>query len=256
MERPRYSTLSHAWGSKSFLTLTSENYPSFLAGIPFEDLTQTFQDAIKITRRLGLEFIWIDSLCIVQGNEKDWENESSLMRSVYGGSTINLAAASAVDGSQGCFLRPPYFSGGFRSRVIINGHPAVRSFHSGRIHDESTTLSHLGTRAWCLQERLLSSRTIHLGCRGAFWECQTTIASEFLPQGYSHFQGDSLVCRHGISLKRLWRNIIHEYSRANLSFGKGKSTLTFSGTLYLFLSITRPSEQPRRFIPRQELPKS
>lgn len=219
--------MSHAWGSKPFLTLTSDAYHSFLREIPFNDLTKTFKDAIEITRRLGLDFIWIDSLCIVQGDEEDWEKESSLMANVYGGSTINIAASSAVDGSQGCFLKPLYFSGGLQSRISVNGVSAIRNFHNGQVHDDSTVSSYLATRAWTLQERLLAPRTIHLGDRGAFWECRTAVASEFLPDGYWHFRGPSLVCRDGIPLRSNWREIVRLFSRAALTFGKGKRFLKF-----------------------------
>ncbi|KAL9107667.1 MAG: hypothetical protein Q9227_007474 [Pyrenula ochraceoflavens] len=65
--------------------------------VPVEELTKTFRDAIEITRSFGLEYLWIDSLCIIQDSHSDWEHESMMMSSVYGGSTINIAAAGAVD---------------------------------------------------------------------------------------------------------------------------------------------------------------
>lgn len=47
--------------------------------ISWGSLPATFQDAVDFTRRLGLQYIWIDSICIIQGDEADWARESSLM---------------------------------------------------------------------------------------------------------------------------------------------------------------------------------
>ncbi|KAF2135667.1 uncharacterized protein K452DRAFT_238935, partial [Aplosporella prunicola CBS 121167] len=52
-------------------------------GIPLDALPLTFQDAVILTRSLNLQFLWIDSLCILQDNFEDWEKESSIMVSVY-----------------------------------------------------------------------------------------------------------------------------------------------------------------------------
>jgi hypothetical protein len=55
-------TLSHCWGSVKFLTLTAETLEQLLAGLPLSSLPQTFQDAVKVSRRLGAQFLWIESL--------------------------------------------------------------------------------------------------------------------------------------------------------------------------------------------------
>lgn len=111
--RPRYGTLSHCWGNKEFLKLNSQNIDSLARAIPNNMLSKTFKDAIQITRRLGIAYLWIDSLCIIQNDDNDWEHEASLMSSVYGGSTINIAASTAVDGTEGCFSKPDSYAGEF-----------------------------------------------------------------------------------------------------------------------------------------------
>ncbi|TVY93985.1 hypothetical protein LAWI1_G000680 [Lachnellula willkommii] len=109
--KPRYATLSHCWGSRNFQKLQQDNIEDFMRAIPEENLTKTFQDAIYITRSLGLRYLWIDSLCIIQLVDVDWRSESALMSSIYGGSTVTIAAAGAKDGTEGCFLKPPGFIG-------------------------------------------------------------------------------------------------------------------------------------------------
>lgn len=78
-----YMTLSHCWGSAQFLTLTQSSLPRLEAGILTSELPKSFQDAIHITRELGVRFLWIDSLCILQDSVTDWQQESALMADVY-----------------------------------------------------------------------------------------------------------------------------------------------------------------------------
>lgn len=65
---------------------------------------QTFKDAIEVTRSLGVKYIWIDSLCIIQDSESDWLRESSCMHNVYKYSYCTIAATAAKDDSAGCFM--------------------------------------------------------------------------------------------------------------------------------------------------------
>ncbi|KAI9642444.1 hypothetical protein NHQ30_009249 [Ciborinia camelliae] len=222
-DRPRYATLSHCWGSQKPIELTSENLGSLMKEIPFETLPATFKDAVEIARRLGLHFIWIDSLCIIQNDADDWQKESALMSSVYGGSAINIAAYSARDSSQGCLLKSPNLSGGLRARITEGGRQRVITFRNSDEYRLFTSRSHLGTRAWAFQERILPPRTVYFGDRGAFWECGTTITSEFLLDMWVEEDLYSLVCRKDNLPRRWnWQNIVRDYSGANLSFGKDK----------------------------------
>lgn len=77
---------------------------SFGTSIPRSSLCKAFQDAIRIALTLGIDYLWIDSLCIIQDDEDDWRQESLLISTVYGNFYLNIAAAGASDGSQGCFF--------------------------------------------------------------------------------------------------------------------------------------------------------
>jgi hypothetical protein len=46
-------------------------------------LCKTYKDAIALTHALGISFLWIDSLCIIQDDAADWEAESGNMASIY-----------------------------------------------------------------------------------------------------------------------------------------------------------------------------
>jgi hypothetical protein len=184
-------------------------------------IPKTFQDAVYIARKLNLEYLWIDALCILQHESAnfDWVHEASLMRSVYGGAYVNLAASSATSVYSGCFLKPAYHSSGFCGRVTINTseYSVVRNFHSSNVYEESSVETHLASRAWSLQEKLLPPRTLFFGDRGLFWECRTKIASEFLPDGFPGKLGWHLVQPEDKAWN--WFDIVWHYSGAALTFG-------------------------------------
>lgn len=66
-------------------------------------LSSTFRDAMAFTHSMGLEYIWIDSLCILQDSDDDWRYESMRMSNVYQNGLFNVAATAASDGKRACF---------------------------------------------------------------------------------------------------------------------------------------------------------
>jgi hypothetical protein len=72
-----YFMLSHCWGGKVPVKLTSDCLDEFQTAIPFPTLPRTFQEAIYIARLLKTPFLWIDAMCIIQDSENDWLYESS-----------------------------------------------------------------------------------------------------------------------------------------------------------------------------------
>ncbi|KAF2123162.1 heterokaryon incompatibility protein-domain-containing protein [Lophiotrema nucula] len=79
-----YLCLSHCWGSSSHpLRTLKENLSQHLASIDWDSLPATFKDAIHFTRRLGYQFVWIDSLCIVQDDLDDWREQAAQMANIF-----------------------------------------------------------------------------------------------------------------------------------------------------------------------------
>jgi hypothetical protein len=101
-----YVTLSHCWGKIPLIQLLRSNMEDFRRGICKDHLPKTFQDALVVTRRLGVSYIWIDSLCILQDKDdvSDWVKEAALMDKVYSNSYCNISASAAVDSSKGLFF--------------------------------------------------------------------------------------------------------------------------------------------------------
>jgi len=195
--------------------------------IAIHELPQTFQDAISVTRHFGLEYIWIDSLCIIQDDQIDWRYESRLMTSVYGGSSLVIAASHAKDGSKGCFVNRnpksvvPCF-------VTLSGEQyrcVPASVYSRGVNDTA-----LSQRAWAFQERFLAPRTLLFGASQIFWECQEKKACETFPGGLpSSVQFDRSVFVHddgrmGHSIMddaqsnpSAWSDIVLAYSAGRLT---------------------------------------
>jgi Heterokaryon incompatibility protein (HET) len=100
-----YATLSHCWGQPAtVLETTSSSFPHRLHSIKIAELPPTFRDAVLLTRHLGLRYLWMDSLCIIQDDRLDWEIESSQMADIYSNCTLCISATSSADSNGGCLF--------------------------------------------------------------------------------------------------------------------------------------------------------
>jgi heterokaryon incompatibility protein (HET) len=97
----KYNAPSHCWEGNVKLMLTKRSITYFTQKLPFATLPKTFQDAIKLTRNLEVEFLWIDSLCIIQDCGDDWPAQSAKMADIYEKALLCLSADAAVDADSG-----------------------------------------------------------------------------------------------------------------------------------------------------------
>lgn len=207
-----YATLSHCWGNipeTQRLVLTSENISSWTRRIPDLKSMKTFDQAIVSCQKLGLEYIWIDSLCILQDCQDDWRKEASLMSTVYKYSKCTITATAAIDDTVGCFFdrdsdiclptRVEFFRNqicflGSSKQSIPNFNPLPEDSSPTLLlgyydiedivdWDGGIELAPVNQRSWVVQERLLSPRVIHFSDRQLFWECAELQASESSPFG-------------------------------------------------------------------------
>jgi len=103
-----YAALSYCWGKTKAATTTVDNLNRHISrGFEFSSLPKTIQDAIIVTRELGIRYLWVDALCILQGSDvearDDWDVEASKMSSVYGNATVTIIAANSSDCGEGIF---------------------------------------------------------------------------------------------------------------------------------------------------------
>lgn len=180
----RYATLSHCWGLSSPLTTTLATLETRKSGIALQELPLTFQHAVIVARQLEIPFLWIDSLCIIQDSTQDWLNESVRMQEVYTNALLNISADDASDSTKGMIPRHRALVAG----RLIDESGIYASRKLGRM--DSSKLSHelrdssisedynLTTRAWVLQERMLSPRILHFRAYELAWACDTHIKCE------------------------------------------------------------------------------
>jgi hypothetical protein len=156
---------------------TPENVSKRQEGFEIAKLPLTFRDAIEVVRRLNVKYLWIDSLCIIQGNRGDWEEESKVMEDVYALAYCTIAATSADDSHAGFLKRNIEY-------VYVQDNSGRRVYIGTDIadFDDEVENARLNTRAWVMQERFLSCRTIHFGNNQMYWECGEGVYCEDLSQ--------------------------------------------------------------------------
>ena len=174
-----YIALSHCWGGASLIRTTKSVFREHQQFIKYDSLSKTIQDAVYVVRELGIQYLWVDSLCIIQDDEEDWSREAKKMALVYEGAYLTIAATAAKDGTQGLFTpRTP------QNLVEIPCNPTdptSGSMYIGRKDRKAEVevfTGPLNSRAWVLQERLFSRRTIHFASDQLYWECDKDLWAE------------------------------------------------------------------------------
>lgn len=234
-EPVQYAALSHRWGSPAtvdFAATTCDNLHVFQDANGIEDgaLPKTFQDAITVTRKLKIPYLWIDSLCILQKTGKgddrehkeDWERESLLMEKVFSSAYLTIAASCAEHRFDG-FLKKRQQ----RDFVTMTASDGAH-FHVCQVIDDfdnDVEQGELNKRGWVLQERALSCRTIHFTETQTYWECGKGIKCETFTKtenrkaaflGDSNFPHSVEAFKHGRQIQH-YQGLYERYSSLGLS---------------------------------------
>jgi len=178
-QQGRYVALSHCWGSSQHCVLTFDKLAEYQISIPWERFPKTFQDAIMFSANLDVHHIWIDALCIIQGQPSDWEVESAKMADIYQNSYITLATTASSDDMGG--LYPDTHTAADAEYELYTNGPTRIAVRKKVQHwtwppkKASSKLYPLLSRGWAFQERILSPRTLHFGKEELVWECRRTV---------------------------------------------------------------------------------
>ncbi|OAG01323.1 HET-domain-containing protein, partial [Paraphaeosphaeria sporulosa] len=231
-----YACLSHSWGSHQPLTTTTATLQQRKDRIEWHELPKTFQEALYLCNQLGIAYLWIDSLCIIQDDADDWTYEASKMAEVYSNSYITIAASASRNDTEGCF-RSVY-------RIIEGKWTMAGSWP-------------LMQRAWAFQERLLSPRVLHLGPSELVWECQEHTRCECSEKD-SQFDSPHLIrksewcngLRHHSqkTASELWQKIVKEYSCRRLTFQRDVFPALSGIAKQLHQSFEGTSENPGTYL--------
>lgn len=257
----RYMTLSHRWGNSPSIILNSTTASTLLnSNIPSELLESSnaklFRHAMYVTRCLGIRYLWVDSMCIMQDDDSEKAKEITLMGEIYYNSSLNISATDSTSGADGLiFNRDVLKTSPCQLSVQllgVNETLDLVAFHN-KILVESDE-GELNRRGWVLQERILSPRVLHFTKHQVFWECNSLLASDIRPEGEpidptspSDMRGilsaSSSLALPDDTMNALWYDVVRQYSATSLSFS-GDRLLAVSALAerYSILSLQSPAE--------------
>ena len=176
-----YVALSHVWGDQRSCMTTLDNImlhrshgglERTLASLP---TPHAFRDAIEVVRGLGIQYLWIDSLCIIQDSTRSWNLNSRVMDLIYGHAKLTICAADGTDSSAG--LRAMHAREHEHHQYMKECVTGVRLMVSCP-PELSIKASTWDTRAWTFQERLLSPRSLIYTEGRVYFQCLSTGMSE------------------------------------------------------------------------------
>ena len=227
-ERGLYVALSHRWGlrgsQKMPLQTTRKKFEQYCTNISYQYLPSTFRDAVIVTRMLGIRYLWIDALCILQDDQKDWLDQSSNMGSIFKNSSLTIAIHSAKNSSEGFLWRrdvPEFLriqprrnksgeSSSFYTKIPILSDSAVM----GNLID-----SQISHRAWVLQELCLSPYILHFVEDRMIWEC----SHRPIAIGERSTRTPASIMRSAASDKdRQWLRLVELYSSCEMTRSSDK----------------------------------
>ncbi|TGO26361.1 hypothetical protein BPAE_0061g00330 [Botrytis paeoniae] len=232
-----YIALSYCWGRRKNILLTKEmsELPNSSAKFPMSLLLQTLRGAVQIARNLGFEYIWIDSLCIIQEGDdtEDLRREHIKMHELYGNATLTIAAAADrmnPEDQSDCVIGYDLEAGSSGTANVV--------FESNKQGNERIN-EPLNTRGWTFQECVLSPRTIVFYKDQIGWDCASIIINSNGPLNplvnhhkdspgrisdylVSHETTRTRVVSENEACMEYWRKSVEFYSLRNISYNGDK----------------------------------
>lgn len=238
----RYIALSYCWGGHLPLKSTTSNISEMKNRIPWNKLPRVFKDVIYVARMLKVQYVWIDSLCIIQDDKEDWETEAAKMAEYYSQAHLVIACSTSPNPTVP-FLAPrdPYWlpadikfiDGSGVSHILkIQRLRRLRYMkYTALDHNKDKAHEHdfgpLNRRAWVWQENALATRIVHFASHGVIFECKGDIGvygEEIpapLPLDWIRSLPHSFAEHSGDSYKR-WHELVKTYSGRDLTFSTDK----------------------------------
>lgn len=230
-----YVALSYCWGTQGLFKTKRKDIDRLKRGFQLSELPKTLQDAVAVTRQLGIPYIWIDAVCIVQDDAADKERELGVMAEVYSNATITLAALSAASVTEG-FLhlrrRPVRFArtwaeGNGFTTVLVAQEKIRTGLHASSLRNDWHPLmgtqngdfDPVQTRGWCFQEQILSRRFVAYSRHEVQWSCRTEIGCQCRLIGGDGTTGS---IPQALSVQqdpfRFWAEMVSFYSQRGLTY--------------------------------------
>jgi hypothetical protein len=164
---------------------TKSNVALRYGKLEHKELPQTLQDAILMTRMLGLDYLWIDSICIVQDDKEEWASQASNMADIYSKAHVVLAATAARSATEGFLYARPRVQkilslANPENPITVNARLVDADNHDHAYDSAFVRLDNqpLSKRGWALQERALAHRTVHFLRDEIVVECRSGLTCE------------------------------------------------------------------------------
>ena len=182
-----YAALSYTWGklqqgdNRFRTTLQNVDTLKLPGGVRDieQQLPKTIRDTIALVRELGIRYLWVDSLCILQGDEELWALNASRMDSVYGNASLTICAADGVDAHCGLTALQPLSSKyDYHAKQYIEKVRPDMQLMVAYPSETYVSRSVWNTRAWTFQERVLSKRCLIFAEGRVYFQCRSSTMSE------------------------------------------------------------------------------
>jgi len=167
-----YAALSYVWGT------TDEDKL---------DWPRTVLDAVLVTKALGMRYLWVDRLCINQGDPKEKQYLISKMTDIYQCADITLFAAAGSGASYGLPGVGPTPRNAQPRYTLDSGSTLVSILRDPRRDVMESTH---WTRGWTYQEGVLSNRRLVFTDNQMYWECNHMATQESLATILWHQPGN------------------------------------------------------------------
>ncbi|KAF2492856.1 HET-domain-containing protein [Lophium mytilinum] len=191
-ESEPYTCLSYCWGPPPHFTLNSGNYQQMVSGLPLQSLPRALRDVMQFARRLSFRWIWIDALCLIQDDKDEMSEEIKRMGSIYNSAALTFSLETAIAACDGFYknahakhrgmipIGAPEEAYRLYKGVLVRkmlDHTLFQQFDNSTDTDH-TDLNPLHTRAWVLQETMLSRRLLAFSGQELTWDCVEATACE------------------------------------------------------------------------------
>ncbi|KAH7022082.1 heterokaryon incompatibility protein-domain-containing protein [Ilyonectria destructans] len=254
-----YTALSYCWGGDQPHKTTKDKVHAGDCVVNWQVLPRSIQDAIKVTIGLGYEYLWVDSLCIVQDGDQEKAQQIAFMPKIYAKAVVTIVASRAqraVDGflheidtqsaTELCVRLPFKCPDSSRSGEVFL--TKMRSAGASEPIDY---------RGWTFQERYLSPRVLDYTSNQLSWNCSTSgenpgysdgwrvgtrnddnglyLGSNFYTQEWNPTTTNTNGCHDAITA---WRSIVEVYTKRSLTFPKDR-ILAISGIAEMFAPVLK-----------------
>ncbi len=227
---PSYVALSYCWGGEQECKLTTAMIDAFRKEIPWNNLKQLHQDVFTLCHKLGLEYLWIDALCIIQDDRNDWADQAAVMADIYENAHLTVSTNFSPNPRQKLFSREGITYGGGEKtlRLSKEGVPIIASraiievgHHREYYVRHNVATDPLESRGWCFQESRLSRRMVSFTSEELQWQCRKNRSCECgnpVTDDMSKmliYEGMRPIKKLGAH--RLWGRLLQRYTRTNLT---------------------------------------